>query len=155
MKCSKCGAELSADMRFCAYCGRKIEEPMTPPPVMEKAENSHIFNEQPVMQNSKKSDAPKPLADKIKDKVSDEWSKLDTYGKIATVALIVFVMLCFVAFLFGKTTAGIIAILQIVLIIVGILMKKQVIKTPKSWLHNYSPYAHCHSYSTLCEPFQS
>ena len=25
MKCSKCGAELSDDTRFCSYCGEKVE----------------------------------------------------------------------------------------------------------------------------------
>lgn len=135
MKCSKCGAELSADTKFCSYCGHKIEEAMTPPPIVEEIEIPPIPNEEPVMENSKKSDVPKSLADKIKDKASDKWSKLSTYGKITTVALIAFVLLCLVAFLFGKTAAGVIAVLQIALTVVAILMKKQIIKAPKSWLH--------------------
>lgn len=31
MKCSKCGAELSEDTKFCSYCGHKIDA--TPPAV--------------------------------------------------------------------------------------------------------------------------
>ena len=27
IKCSKCGAELSDDTKFCSYCGNKIEAP--------------------------------------------------------------------------------------------------------------------------------
>ena len=135
MKCSKCGAELSADTKFCSYCGHKIEEATTPPPIVEEIEIPPIPNEESVMENSKKSDVPKSSADKIKDKASDKWSKLSTYGKITTVAFISFVLLCLVAFLFGKTAAGIIAVLQIALTVVAILMKKQIIKTPKSWLH--------------------
>ena len=65
MKCSKCGAELSEDTKFCSYCGHKIEEAMTPPPIVEEIELPPIPNEEPVMENSKKSDVPKSLADKI------------------------------------------------------------------------------------------
>lgn len=39
------------------------------------------------------------------------------------------------ALLFGKTAAAIIAILQIVLTVAAVLMKKQVIKAPQKWLH--------------------
>ena len=45
------------------------------------------------------------------------------------------VLLCLVALLFGKTAAAIIAILQIVLTVAAVLMKKQVIKVPQKWLH--------------------
>ena len=27
MRCSKCGAELSEDTKFCSYCGNKVEMP--------------------------------------------------------------------------------------------------------------------------------
>ena len=39
MKCSKCGAELSDDTKFCSYCGNKIEA-VTPPPIKETEEDS-------------------------------------------------------------------------------------------------------------------
>ena len=55
--------------------------------------------------------------------------------KITTVAMSAFVLLCLVALLFGKTAAAIIAILQIVLTVAAVLMKKQVIKVPQKWLH--------------------
>lgn len=135
MKCSKCGAELSDDTKFCSYCGQKIEKSTTPPPIVEETEIPPIPNKEPVIENSKKSDDPKSLAEKIKDKASEKWSKLSTYGKITTVALVFFILFCLVAFLFGKTSAGIIAVLQIMLTVVAILMKRQIIKTPKNWLH--------------------
>ena len=80
-------------------------------------------------------DVQKPVTDKIKGMWSKNWHKLSTYGKITTIASIVFVLLCLVAFLCGKTAAGIIAALQIMLIVVALLLKKQVIKTPKTWIH--------------------
>lgn len=43
-------------------------------------------------------------------------------------------MLCLVAFLFVGTLVGTIALVQIALIIEAVHIKKQIIKTPKSWL---------------------
>lgn len=136
IKCSKCGAELSDDTKFCSYCGNKIEE-ITPPPIMENERDimPDVSMQETVNETAQKSDASKSLTDKIKGKASEKWHKLSTYDKITTIAIIVFALLCFVAFLFGKTVAGIIAILQIVLTVIAALMKKQIIKTPKNWLH--------------------
>lgn len=104
IKCSKCGAELPDDTKFCSHCGNKIE-------------------------------ATTSLADKAKGKSSEKRNKLSTYGKITTIAIIAFALLCILAFLFGKIAAAVIAILQIVLTVVAVLTKKQIIKAPKSWLH--------------------
>jgi phosphate uptake regulator/energy-coupling factor transporter transmembrane protein EcfT len=134
IKCSKCGAELSDDTRFCSYCGNKIEA-TTPPPIVEDDETPDASQSEPANASTPRSDAPKSLADKIKDKASDKWRKLNIYSKVTTVAIAVFVLLCLVAFLFGKTAAGIIAVLQIVLTVAALLMKKQIIKVPKSWIH--------------------
>lgn len=134
IKCSKCGAELSDDTKFCSYCGNKIES-TTPPPIKEDTTIPDVPLNEPDKANAKKSDAPKSLVNKMKDKASEKWHRLSVYGKITTIAIIAFTLLCLVAFLFGKTAAGIIAIIQIVLTVVAVLMKKQIIKTPKKWLY--------------------
>lgn len=137
MKCSKCGAELSEDTKFCSYCGNKIEG-ATPPPIEENEEDvvPETPQREPAKATVEKSTAPKTLGDKIKAKGAEIWSQLSLYGKVATVATGVFVLLALVGFLAGKTAAGIIAILQIALLVVSILMHKGVIKLEpkKAWL---------------------
>ena len=134
IRCSKCGAELSDDTKFCSYCGNKIDA-ATPPPTEEKSVPFETSHPETVWSDGEKVNAPKSLADKIKDRASDKWHQLSTYGKITTVAMSAFVLLCLAALLFGKTAAAIIAILQIILTVAAVLMKKQIIKVSQSWLH--------------------
>lgn len=134
MKCPECGAEISEDAKFCSYCGYKIET-TTPPIVSETVSDSDDIRDETVNSENKEPDAPKSIGDKIKDKISEKWHSLSVYGKITTIAGILFVLLCLTAFLFGKTAVGIIAILQIILTIVAMLMKKQIIKAPNNWLY--------------------
>lgn len=134
IRCSKCGAELSDDTKFCSYCGNKIDA-ATPPPTEEKSIPFETSHPETVWSDGEKVNAPKSLADKIKDRASDKWHQLSTYGKITTVAMSAFVLLCLAALLFGKTAAAIIAILQIILTVAAVLMKKQIIKVSQSWLH--------------------
>lgn len=137
MKCSKCGAELSEDTKFCSYCGQKIE--VTPPPVVEETEIPPIPHVESVKEQKAgkaKADAPKSFADKAKDKGIESWNKLSPYGKVTTVSIAVFVLLCLVALLAGKTAAIVIAIVQIAMAVVSILIHKGVIRLEqkKLWL---------------------
>lgn len=137
MKCSKCGAELSEDTKFCSYCGQKIE--VTPPPVMEETEIPPIPHVESVKEQKAgkaKADAPKSFANKAKDKGIESWNKLSPYGKVTTVSIAVFVLLCLVALLAGKTAAIVIAIVQIAMAVVSILIHKGVIRLEqkKLWL---------------------
>ena len=137
MKCSKCGAELSEDTKFCSYCGQKIE--VTPPPVVEETEIPPIPHVESVKEQKAgkaKADAPKSFANKAKDKGIESWNKLSPYGKVTTVSIAVFVLLCLVALLAGKTAAIVIAIVQIGMAVVSILIHKGVIRLEqkKLWL---------------------
>lgn len=137
MKCSKCGAELSEDTKFCSYCGQKIE--VTPPPVVEETEIPPIPHVESVKEQKAgkaKADAPNSFANKAKDKGIESWNKLSPYGKVTTVSIAVFVLLCLVALLAGKTAAIVIAIVQIAMAVVSILIHKGVIRLEqkKLWL---------------------
>lgn len=134
IKCPKCGAVLSDDSKFCSYCGAKIGE-ATPPPVEERPAVSEPSYSETVKSNFSRSAIPQSLADRIKVKACNQWDRLSVYGKITTIATVIFALLFLTAFLLGKTAAVLVAILQIILIVISGLMRKQIIKVPKDWIH--------------------
>ena len=135
MRCSKCGAELSEDTKFCSYCGNKVEMPPKQETVSEEDIPPISLDEQ-VQDFQNQKEPPKSLADRMREKASAKWGKLSIYGKIATVAIVVFALLFIVALLSGKTVATIIAVLQIALSVVAVLMHRGIIKIEqkKGWL---------------------
>ena len=135
MRCSKCGAELSEDTKFCSYCGNKVEMPPKQENVSEEDIPPISLDEQ-VQDFQNQKEPPKSLADRMREKASAKWGKLSTYGKIATVAIVVFALLFIGALLSEKTAATIIAVLQIALAVVAVLMHRGIIKIEqkKVWL---------------------
>lgn len=135
MRCSKCGAELSEDTKFCSYCGNKVEMPPKQETVSEEDIPPISLDEQ-VQDFQNQKEPPKSLANRMKEKTSAKWGKLSTYGEIVTVAIVVFALLFIVALLSGKTAAIIIAVLQIALSVVAVLMHRGIIKIEqkKGWL---------------------
>lgn len=141
MKCSKCGAELSDDARFCSFCGNKIEFSSEPPKEENKAKETRqetpFTSSEPSPQILEEvTKGAKFYANKIKARVSALWSSLSTYGKIAAVEIMVFALLLIVALLARKPSAIIVAVFQIAFAVVSILMHKGKIKlNPKQlWL---------------------
>lgn len=135
MRCSKCGAELSEGTKFYSYCGNKVEMPPKQETVSEEDIPPISLDEQ-VQDFQNQKEPPKSLANRMKEKTSAKWGKLSTYGKIVTVAIVVFALLFIVALLSGKTAAIIIAVLQIALSVVAVLMHRGIIKIEqkKGWL---------------------
>lgn len=141
MKCLNCGAELTEDAKFCSCCGAKVE-PQTDSSeiVAEQAANvdpksyetskDEYFQPQNIENKTEKT-----FGDKIKDKIAELWGKLSLYGKFSTIAISVFALLFLIAFLASRTLSAIIAMLSLALIVVALLIKKDIIKTPKKWLH--------------------
>ena len=139
MKCSKCGAELTDDTKFCSYCGAKVEEDMEMPPI-PKTENKNGDTSEDVGFDNSVYDEPissqksESKSNKVKGKFLEYWNKLSRFGKLAAIGTAVFVILALVAFLAGRIVAGILSIVQIAIVVVAFLMNKNTIKVPKSWI---------------------
>ena len=136
MKCYECGAELSDDTRFCSYCGTKISaKPMReksvikPVPENIQEEVKSEYKKTQITNTTKSS-----LDDKAISKIREFWNKLSLFGKIATVSIATSIVLSLIAFLAGRIFAVIIAVAWLAVAIVAILMKKNVIKFPKTWI---------------------
>ena len=134
-QCPKCGTQLPDDAKFCSSCGAAIESsvPPLPPPVPTDTQSSQqVQQAEPIVPNSP---AQKPsLGDKAKAKASELWQKMSLYGKVVFVSIAVFVLLALFALLFGRTFALVIVVIQIILAVVSLLMKKGVIKVAKGWI---------------------
>lgn len=109
---------------------KKIEAEITAP--TESVTNESVVEETVTQTVSTPSTEKKSIVEKVKNLCIAFWNKLSVYGKITTVALTVFTLLCLVAFLADKTFAGIIAIISIILVVVALLIKKNVITTQKN-----------------------
>ena len=118
MNCLNCGAKLTADKKVCSCCGVAVDRP-TENIVVEPLE----FNDAqyPQMQNDMQSrngeNAQKTIWEQIKGKISEYWIALSPYGRFSVIAITVFALLFFIAFLTARTLAGIIALISIVLVI--------------------------------------
>lgn len=140
MKCSKCGAELSEDIKFCSYCGQKVEKDKTlddsNASVTENYTETLRVTYEPTTEQytsiSKKENNTRIKKDTEKN--NKFWESLNLIEKIATLSLTLFAVMCLIAFSVGKPVAGIIAILQIALIVFALMIKRQLIKMSNSWL---------------------
>lgn len=120
MKCVKCGAELTDDTKFCSYCGTKVEE-----------QNSDTTGKVEFEDVSQKNESK---SNKVKEKFCEQWKRSSKLGKVAAVSLMIFVVLTLIAFLAGRFVAGIISIVQVAIVIVAVLMKKNIIKVTYNWI---------------------
>ena len=91
-------------------------------------------NEETIIYSSGENNGKKITSEKAKGKLAEAWSKLSVFGKISTVVIIAALLFGLVAFMAGRVFAMIIAIIQIVVIVVALLMKKEVIKVAQKWI---------------------
>ena len=141
MKCFKCGAEISEEAKFCSYCGAKIEAQSEIPPIPSEVEDvaKPEVEEKYIYQNNTENNTsvtskPASNSDKIKNKYIGIWNRSSKFDKIAAIGIVLFVVLGLAAFVTGRLFSGIFAVIQIAIMAATILMKKQIIKVPKTWL---------------------
>ena len=129
MECSKCGAELKDDTKFCAYCGEKIEE--TTVELTDTAVNGpikeNISNKTPAIQKKES------LLGKAKEKIKVFWHRIDLFCKIETIAIMVVSLLFIIAVSNGKVMPIILSVLQLGGLIAALLLHKEKIKCTKKW----------------------
>ena len=68
MKCSRCGAELSEDSKFCSYCGNKIETPLKPGDA-PKENVPPMPSDEPARNAQSQKEAAKSSDNKRKEKI--------------------------------------------------------------------------------------
>lgn len=140
--CRECGSKVDGGSKFCSNCGAKVEiQAASVEPVHTNLNAEEVPTAKPVVEKNYTPDTKiaakqeDSLGDKLKTKIAALWGKLSLYGKFTTIVIGIFSLMCLVAFLAGKTLAGVIALVAVALVVVALLMKKQIIKSPKSWLH--------------------
>ena len=141
MKCLNCGAELTEDTKICSYCGVKVKpqndstKTVTEQPTNVEPQGYNTSKEEYLQPQNIENKTEKTFGDKLKDKIAELWGKLSLYGKFSTIAISVFALLFLIAFLASRTLSAIIAMLSLAFIAVALLIKKDIIKTSKKWLH--------------------
>lgn len=119
MKCLKCGSEIENNMKFCFNCGEKVKTEVTESTIPPEAES--------IATGTRKKNS-------LTEKTKNAWSNLTFYGKLTTVLLAIFFLMCLIAFLTNKIFAGVIALVAVALTVVALLIRKEKIKTSKKWL---------------------
>lgn len=104
--------------------------------IEDTAEKSNEYSygyvsDSPVSEKPIKSDS---LGDKIKGKALNTWNGFDLFCKIVTVGMGLSLLLFLISIFSHKTLPIVISILQIAGLVVAVLLHKEKIHSPKSWL---------------------
>lgn len=143
MKCTKCGAELTDDMKFCSFCGQKVEKhedsidneaTTAENPGKPKDQGGETYSDNEYENGKTHIPYPDATQSGRAEGKRGVWNKLNNFEKIATVFFVIFSVICLSAFVRHHILAGIIAFVQAALVVVSFLMNKQVIKTGKQWM---------------------
>ena len=143
MKCTKCGAELTDDMKFCSFCGQKVEKhedsidneaTTAENPGKPKDQGGETYSDNEYENGKTHIPYPDATQSGRAEGKRGVWNKLNNFEKIATVLFVIFSVICLSAFVRHHILAGIIAFVQAALVVVSFLMNKQVIKTGKQWM---------------------
>lgn len=138
MKCSKCGAELSEGTKFCSYCGEKVEkiQPETNNHMDEETTYSD-YDDSEILSKGKEgnsADKTDKVSEKIKRKCKQIWNQSSIYEKFYAIFLVIFTILCLIAFIAGKPLAGVMALLSVITLVTAWVMDKKLLSVHKRWL---------------------
>lgn len=141
MKCSKCGAKLSGNAQFCAYCGTKVEKrfgfmrkKLQKLKVNLKEINSQKIKKENITQPILDANENKAVKDSPKDSFLSFWHSSDLFSKIAIVSIAVTVLLFIIALSNLKIVPMIFSLLQLGFFTVALLLHNGKIKNNKKWL---------------------
>jgi beta-lactam-binding protein with PASTA domain len=142
--CRECGAKVAEGSKFCSNCGEKVTVDTDIQYTLNEEDNEAYEEE---LEEEQEESFEVPLAPKnslgysgppdnfferalqfSKRKIKEFWNKRSLYGKVTTIAIGIFTLMCLVAILAGKTAAIVISLLQIAAAVVSILMHKGIIK---------------------------
>lgn len=136
MKCPNCGEELLEGAKFCTSCGHKIEAKIETPKEQEKVQEDIVTpmtSKETIRAFQSKE---KTISEKIKAFAYDQWHKLELYGKVVTIEVILLTVLLIVALLTRKIPAIFIVVFQFALVIAASLYHLGLIETDKkkNWM---------------------
>lgn len=139
MKCSKCGAELTDDTKFCSYCGAKVENNTEMPSIPQTEDRNGGTNADVEIDNSVYTEPVAPRkkeskSNKVKETILKYWNKSSKSEMLAVTGVALFAVFGAIAFLAGRIVSGIFSIIQIAIVVIVILMKRNIIKVPKNWI---------------------
>ena len=128
MYCPKCGCSFPDGVEKCTYCGGKLVEqgegtgetrPATPEIQEDPDRNTKIML---------------GVLERGKGKIQDSWDLMTTFNRVITVGLLAALLLCLLAFLFGRVLAGILGIDMLCLLIAAWLLNRRILRSPNPHL---------------------
>ncbi len=134
MFCPRCGAKITEEMKFCANCGCKITDDMKNEKSRISASNNNTQIEKVIKKNKsekksiKNKDVLKKSSITNNEKKKNIWSNFSVIDIIIMISIVFSFLLFVAAFTLGRTFSVIFSVLQITLLVVSYLIKKDVIK---------------------------
>ena len=107
MKCTKCGAELTDDMKFCSFCGQKVEKhedsidneaTTAENPGKPKDQGGETYSDNEYENGKTHIPYPDATQSGRAEGKRGVWNKLNNFEKIATVLFVIFSVICLTPF---------------------------------------------------------
>lgn len=134
MYCLKCGTKLSEEVKFCPKCGQKTSVESSEVTTGDTVSDNNIPSIIDIENNNFVAEKT-TFFQRLKNKIAEFWYHLSMFERVIAICLLVSLLFCLIAFSAGKVFSGIISLVQTAMFVIALLMKKQIIKTPKKWIN--------------------